>query len=410
MANNTDLCVLPSVAMSLEMERFIITFDRATTATFSTCVGLSVCLLTLCTYLSLCRERSYGVCFYVINFWIAVFIQQVGAAAEWGMRAWCPGMVTSDYCSVVKALICAGESAASIFFMYMFVDRMCEFGVLNETEKFGTKKGTRVGTVVWMGVLAWLSSVMMAYPLYATKAAVDLTGTASVCEMVGSDGIVYMMLQYSSVLIVPSLIVCAKIVEIERKSDKPAVWRTIYKAYVFYGGLFVTVLPFVVWRVAAAVMAKEVSMWYNYMWLAMTVLYQMRIAVISYGVDIAYEGEDIATGDIRQPSCVSVICDVLVRYRRLRGLMFAKFADIFDGVRKKVYEMCTGKTMIVKQVCQSEELRAESNSVFGLVIKNDGFKAVDPPDVDVTDLRHNVDIVETVPGAGDPAELKESYA
>nr|WEG68800.1 envelope protein UL78 [Mastomys natalensis cytomegalovirus 1]WEG68936.1 envelope protein UL78 [Mastomys natalensis cytomegalovirus 1]WEG71164.1 envelope protein UL78 [Mastomys natalensis cytomegalovirus 1] len=410
MVNNTDLCVLPPVAMTLEMERFITTFDKATTATFATCVGLSVCLLTLCTYLSLYRRRPYGVSFYVINFAIAVFIQQVCSAAEWGMRAWCPGMVTSDYCSVVKSLICCAECASSIFFMYIFIDRMCELKVLNETDKFGTKNGTRVGTVVVMGVLAWLVAVLMGFPLYATKAAVNLTGTAAVCEMVGSDGVVYMMLQYSSVVIVPALIVGAKIVEVERKSDKPAVWRTVYKAYVFYGGLFVTVVPYVVWRVATAVMANQISMWYNYVWLAMKVIYQMRIVIISYGVDIAYEGEDIATGVIQQPVCMSAICDALTRYRQLKQMMFVKIADIFDGVRKKVYEICTGKTMLVKQVCQSEELRAESNSVFGLVIKNDGFKAIDPPDMDDKDCEQYDVTVKTVPGSGDPAELKDSYA
>nr|WEG69764.1 envelope protein UL78 [Mastomys natalensis cytomegalovirus 3]WEG69904.1 envelope protein UL78 [Mastomys natalensis cytomegalovirus 3]WEG70044.1 envelope protein UL78 [Mastomys natalensis cytomegalovirus 3]WEG70184.1 envelope protein UL78 [Mastomys natalensis cytomegalovirus 3]WEG70324.1 envelope protein UL78 [Mastomys natalensis cytomegalovirus 3] len=380
-------CNVPTVTAGFEEARFAGIYESATVGTFIAVCLASVALMTVTGIAALWKRRVVGIGLYVISLIVADVIQIIVAFCIWGIRSLCPGAISEFYCRVVLLLGNMSEAAASFFYLYLVLDRICILGGLTEKRVYGTNGGKNMKGVLWVTFVAWTSSFILASPILTGSVVYSRPGITPVCEMQGPDNITQLMMHTAVTFVLPSLFLITKNIEARRRTDDGAVWNLMRKACVFYSTYFFLTIPVVLTKVASFFAGgSKYPSYADYLGLVGTTVYQLRLVDFMFGLDVVLAPKVYRREKDRQDSVTSAEDKELPR----RGACGVRgFLEKCSQSFKKWFQRITGKFNEVlkkdssedkKPVTEHEEIVADchelsenSNSVVGC--DNPGYES-----------------------------------
>lgn len=384
-------CAIPLGEVGTVESKFVGVYNSAVTGTFAAVTCASLTLVTVTGGVALCGKRTIGAHMYVFSLVLANAIQVACFCATWGMRIWCPGMMTDEYCRVVLTLGSISEAAASFFFTYLVLDRICELGGICENPKCGTKSGSSLKGSLWVCFVAWSSALIIGCPALSGKTLHGKPGMIPICEFDGTDGIMYLMLHTTVVYVVPALILMMKNIEARRRAESVAMWTIMRKACIFYTVYFILVVPVLLAK-TASYMNRDVPFpsRYDYFEMIGTILYQLRVVDFAFSADVIIDDTKHITdaekanvdtvsedknGDNRDESVPPPLFHgTACELKDFGNKLMNKVLDIWDVFGNRLLNVIIKKETVITPLKDNvHELTASSNSVFGAVYDNKAF-------------------------------------
>lgn len=379
-------CPVPLGEVGKTESKFVGIYNSAVTGTFAAVSCASLTLVAVSGSVALYGKRTIGSNMYVLSLVLANAIQVACFCATWGMRIWCPGMMSDEYCRAVLTLGSISEAAASFFFTYIVLDRVCELGGISENPRYGTKSGRNLKGSIWVCFIAWSSALIIGCPALSGKTLQGKSGMIPVCEFTGTDGIMHLMLHTTVVYVVPSLILMTKHIEARRRAENIAIWSVMRKACIFYTVYFVLVVPVLLAK-TASYMNRDLPFpsTYDYIDLIATILYQLRVVDFAFSSDVIIDdtkhivdvevsttimfGSNGGSNADPPPLFYGTVCEL----REMCTKLMTKLMDVWGVLGKRILYIITGKETDLTSEEIVQELTASSSVVFGTAYDNKGF-------------------------------------
>lgn len=342
-------------------------FNSAVTGVSST-AGFASILFVVIRTVTLCRKGTRVSRIYIASMFTSLLVQILAYCAMWGLRIWCPGIVTEVFCRSGLFVSSVAEAAASFSVLYVVSDRLT--GVFVRAESSAgtgvrasgasatpTSSPTAACESVWRAgisvALFWGSSIIAGLPVVISDTVRTPPGMIPMCGIGGYDGVSHIIFHMTIVYVLPAALILTKNAGAQRFMGADAHWPFVRRVLVFYALHFILTMPMVVSKsIEYLFEGAPFSSAVGYYELVATVLYLFRLFNFASTLDLLEDGalqsekpengsrEDVLRELQKPGGCCCRRCVARLTPRWLYGYLVKVVTRFVGRVRKVLRKVC----------------------------------------------------------------------